>query len=386
MLEILFLLLPLAASYGWYMGRRSMRHQQQKKQRKLNKEYFSGLNFILSNESDKAVDFFIDMLDVDDETIETHLSLGALFRKRGEVDRAIRIHQNLISRPSLAPDQLEMAMAELGKDYMAAGFYDRAEEIFLSLLQQSEDTHEAETQLISIYQTTKDWRKAIKVINHMSRSQRKEYLETQAHYYCQLSEESADPNKKIKYLKLALKQDDKCIRALLELAKVYASKQDFKQSKQYLLAILTADINFIADAIEVTKEVYLAQSDINGYRDYLQQAVEKGAGISAILEIVHLLLQNNELTEAENILLDSLYRKPTMKGFQELMKLYLEQTKDDSSKDNLARLEKLVAQQIAYRPSYRCKVCGFPAHVLYWHCPSCKAWGKITRIKGLDGE
>ncbi|RLV61222.1 lipopolysaccharide assembly protein LapB [Parashewanella curva] len=386
MLEILFLLLPLAASYGWYMGRRSMRHQQQNKQRKLSKEYFSGLNFILSNESDKAVDFFIDMLDVDDETIETHLSLGALFRKRGEVDRAIRIHQNLISRPSLASEQLEMAMSELGKDYMAAGFYDRAEEIFLSLLQQSDDTQEAEAQLISIYQTIKDWRKAIKVINSMNRSSRNEYLERQAHYYCQLSDETDDPAKKIKYLKLAIKQDAKCTRALLELAKVHASRKEYKQSKNYLLSILSADIDFIADALEVTKEVYFAQSDTNGYRDFLQQAIEKGAGVSVNLEVVHLLLQNQSLSEAEQILLDSLYQNPTMKGFQELMKLYLNQTKDDASKDNLARLEKLVSQQIAYRPSYRCKSCGFPAHVLYWHCPSCKSWGKITRIKGIDGE
>lgn len=136
MLEILFLLLPIAAGYGWYMGRRSLRQNQYHQRKKLSRDYFTGLNYLLSNESDKAVDLFISLLDVDDETIDTHMSLGALFRKRGEVDRSIRIHQNLIARPSLTTEQRDAAMMELGKDYMAAGFYDRAEEIFLALIKE----------------------------------------------------------------------------------------------------------------------------------------------------------------------------------------------------------------------------------------------------------
>ncbi|MGL6013226.1 MAG: lipopolysaccharide assembly protein LapB, partial [Shewanella oncorhynchi] len=117
MLEILFLLLPIAAAYGWYMGRRSIRQNQSNQRKQLSRDYFTGLNFLLSNESDKAVDLFISMLDVDDETIDTHLSLGSLFRKRGEVDRSIRIHQNLIARPTLTNEQRDIAMMELGKDY-----------------------------------------------------------------------------------------------------------------------------------------------------------------------------------------------------------------------------------------------------------------------------
>ncbi|MGL5669602.1 MAG: lipopolysaccharide assembly protein LapB, partial [Shewanella sp.] len=152
MLEILFLLLPIAAGYGWYMGRRSIRQNQSNQRKQLSRDYFTGLNFLLSNESDKAVDLFISMLDVDDETIDTHLSLGSLFRKRGEVDRSIRIHQNLIARPTLTNEQRDIAMMELGKDYLAAGFYDRAEEIFLNLVSQDDHSEESETQLIAIYQ------------------------------------------------------------------------------------------------------------------------------------------------------------------------------------------------------------------------------------------
>lgn len=130
----------------------------------MSRDYFTGLNFLLSNESDKAVDLFISMLDVDDDTIDTHLSLGSLFRKRGEVDRSIRIHQNLIARPSLTTEQRDIAMMELGKDYLAAGFYDRAEEIFINLVEQDDHSEEAEDQLIAIYQVTKEWQKHLALL------------------------------------------------------------------------------------------------------------------------------------------------------------------------------------------------------------------------------
>src|SRR5690554_7508198 len=120
MLELLFLLLPVAAAYGWFMGRNSVRQEQRREQEQFSKNYVTGINLLLSEQSDKAIDMFIDMLDVDSETIETHWTLGKLFRRRGEIERAIRIHQNLITRPSLSESQRHQAMLELGKDYLAA--------------------------------------------------------------------------------------------------------------------------------------------------------------------------------------------------------------------------------------------------------------------------
>ena len=109
MLELLFLLLPIAAGYGWYMGRRSVRQDTQQQSNQFSRQYVAGLNYLLSDESDKAVDLFIQLLEVDSETIETHLSLGNLFRQRGEVDRAIKIHQNLVTR-QLTREQRQLAL------------------------------------------------------------------------------------------------------------------------------------------------------------------------------------------------------------------------------------------------------------------------------------
>ncbi len=386
MLEILFLLLPIAAGYGWYMGRRSLRQKQGRSRKQLSRDYFTGLNFLLSNESDKAVDLFISMLDVDDDTIDTHLSLGSLFRKRGEVDRSIRIHQNLIARPSLTTEQRDIAMMELGKDYLAAGFYDRAEEIFLNLVQQEDHSEEAEDQLIAIYQVTKEWHKAINIIKSLKRKRQHSLKNLCAHLYCELANEESDIDLKFKNLNQALKQDNDCGRALLNLAKLYLAQQDIGRSKDMLRRLKLADIELFPEALPIAEQVYHAKSDQQAYRELLHEAIISGAGASVAITLAKHMIEQGDLQDAEQLILDGLYRHPTMKSFQHLMKMQLEQAEDGQAKKSLTMLSELVEQQIKYRPSYRCLECGFPSHTLYWHCPSCKSWGTIKRIRGLDGE
>lgn len=385
MIELLFLLLPIAAGYGWYMGRRSIRQKQNYHKKKISKDYFTGLNFLLSNESDKAVDLFISLLDVDDETIDTHMSLGSLFRKRGEVERAIRIHQNLIARPNIQHEQHEIAMLELGKDYQAAGFFDRAEEIFLNLVHQENHTEEAETFLIDIYQVTKEWAKAIKITEQLSRKRQQVLKPIIAHFYCQLADEETVIKNKIKLFYIALKQNSRCGRALLSLANIYVESGDSKLCRQMLSKLVDAEIELLPDALDIARKAYV-DIDPSKYQEFLTQAIVEGGGASVINELVTLMVNQDELKQAESLLLDTLYRNPTMKGFQQLMQIHILEAEDGSGKQSLTLLEQLVEQQIKYRPCYRCKECGFPSHVLYWHCPSCKSWGTIKRIKGLDGE
>ena len=160
MLELLFLLLPIAAGYGWYMGRRSVRQDTQQQSNQFSRQYVAGLNYLLSDESDKAVDLFIQLLEVDSETIETHLSLGNLFRQRGEVDRAIKIHQNLVAR-ELTREQRQLALQELARDFLAAGLLDRAEALWKELCEDSDFEETALAQLLIIHQQLRDWDKAI---------------------------------------------------------------------------------------------------------------------------------------------------------------------------------------------------------------------------------
>lgn len=386
MLEILFLLLPIAAGYGWYMGRRSVRHKQSSDRKKLSRDYFTGLNFLLSNESDKAVDLFISMLDVDDDTIDTHLSLGSLFRKRGEVDRSIRIHQNLIARPSLGNEQRDIAMMELGKDYQAAGFYDRAEEIFLNLVKQEDHSEVAEEHLIDIYQITKDWQKAINIIKTLKRKRQQCFKHNTAHFYCELADEETESSEQVKLLQSAIKLDSKCGRAILTLARQYLELGELSKCIEMLTKLIDADIDLVPDALSTAKQAFIKKGDQVGYCEYLRLALSEGAGASVAVNLAHNLIEQGEHKEAEKLILDGLYRNPTMKSFQHLMQMHVQQAEEGQAKTSLTMLEKLVEQQIKYRPGYRCSECGFPSHSLYWHCPSCKNWGSVKRIRGLDGE
>ena len=193
MAELLWLLLPIAAAAGWLAASQDAR----KKVRRItgiSSDYFKGLNFLLNEQPDKAIEVFIRMVEVDSDTAETHLALGHLFRRRGEVDRAIRIHQNLIARPKIDPEIKTLAVLELGEDYMKAGLFDRAENLFLELIEMNEHTTIALTQLRDIYQQEKDWEKAISICSRLETVSNKSMHMLIAQYYCELAEESFRKN------------------------------------------------------------------------------------------------------------------------------------------------------------------------------------------------
>lgn len=215
MLELLFLLLPVAAAYGWYMGRRSAQQDKQQEASRLSREYVAGVNFLLSNQQDKAVDLFLDMLKEDSNTVEAHLTLGNLFRSRGEVDRAIRIHQSLMESASLTFDQRLLAVQQLGRDYMAAGLYDRAEEMFNQLIDEQDFKVSALQQLLIIHQATSDWQKAIDVAEKLVKLGKDQQRTEIAHFYCELSLQamgSDDLDRAMALLKKAASADKNCAR------------------------------------------------------------------------------------------------------------------------------------------------------------------------------
>jgi lipopolysaccharide biosynthesis regulator YciM len=389
MLELLFLLLPIAAAYGWYMGQRSVKHDRQEQSHQISRQYMTGLNLLLSDQSDKAVDHFIELLQVDNETIDTHLALGNLFRSRGEVDRAIRIHQNLISRSGLTIDQKNLALQQLAKDYMVSGFLDRAEKIFVQLVDEPEHREAALTQLLAIYQQTSEWYKAIEYATALQKMGKKRVKNSIAHFWCELAMiEKADgnTNKAIQNFKKALAVDPRCARASISLGKLYLEDEDYAKTVSYLESVLEQDKDFISEVLPTLAECYHHLGHEQGLVEFLRASIEKGAGVSAELMLAQ-LVANHEGTEAAQALLTrQLVRSPTMKGFYRLMDYHLANAEEGRAKESLTTLQSLVGEQLKTKPHYRCRKCGFSTHSLYWHCPSCKGWGTIKPIRGLDGE
>ncbi|TBL64461.1 lipopolysaccharide assembly protein LapB [Hafnia paralvei] len=389
MLELLFLLLPVAAAYGWYMGRRSTQQDKQQEASRLSREYVAGVNFLLSNQQDKAVDLFLDMLKEDSNTVEAHLTLGNLFRSRGEVDRAIRIHQALMESASLTFDQRLLAVQQLGRDYMAAGLYDRAEEMFNQLVDEQDFKVSALQQLLIIYQATSDWQKAIDVAEKLVKQGKDQQRIEIAHFYCELSLQamgSDDLERGMALLKKAASADKNCARVSVMLGRIYIAKDEPAKAVEALSQVLDQDKDLVSEVLPMMHDCYQQLNQPEQWVAFLRRCVEENTGAAAELMLAEVLEQNEGIEAAQVYVGRQLQRHPTMRTFYRLMDYHLAEAEEGRAKESLQLLRDMVGEQIRTKPRYRCMKCGFTAHTMYWHCPSCRAWATIKPIRGLDGQ
>ncbi|GAA0198210.1 lipopolysaccharide assembly protein LapB [Kangiella japonica] len=378
-------LLPLAAMSGFIMGRK---HRKGKESESLSSNYIKGLNYLLNEQPDKAVDAFIDLLKVDTDTVETHLALGNLFRKRGEVDRAIRLHQNLIARPQLSSKERNIALYQLGLDYNAVGMYDRSEKLFLELLDDPEHKDESLVQLLNIHQLTRDWDDAAKVAEQLQSSIGVEQSKPIAHFYCELANQKSqegDTKAALINLKKALSINPDSVRASLLQGDILLKQKSYKQAIKSYQRILQQDIAFLPEALPKIAEAYSQSKDRNGYKQFLDKSLEKGAGVSVLVELSKIVQQDKGDKAAAHLIGDFLQERPSLKGLRRLISLHIEHAQD-SAKPSLQLLDDIVAKLIAKKPRYACHNCGFETKSIYWQCPSCKEWSSVKPIKGIEGE
>ena len=389
MLELLFLLLPVAAAYGWYMGRRSAQQSKQDDASRLSRDYVAGVNFLLSNQQDKAVDLFLDMLKEDTGTVEAHLTLGNLFRSRGEVDRAIRIHQSLMESASLTYDQRLLAVQQLGRDYMAAGLYDRAEDMFKQLVDETDFRLGALQQLLQIYQATSDWQSAIEVAERLVKLGKEKHRGEIANFWCELALQQMaanDLDKAMALLKKGAAADRNSARVSIMMGRVWMEKGDYAKAVESLERVIDQDKELVGETLEMLQTCYQQLGKADEWEVFLRRCVEENAGATAELMLAQILEQREGVEAAQNYVTRQLERHPTMRVFHKLMDYLLNEAEEGRAKESLGVLRNMVGEQVRSKPRYRCQKCGFTAHTLYWHCPSCRSWATIKPIRGLDGQ
>lgn len=389
MLELLFLLLPVAAAYGWYMGRRSAQQDKEQESNRLSREYVTGVNFLLSNQQDKAVELFLDMLKDDSNTFEAHLTLGNLFRSRGEVDRAIRIHQALTESASLTFEQRLLAVQQLGRDYMAAGLYDRAEESFNQLVDEEDFRRSALQQLLQIYQATSDWQTAIDVAEKLVKMGKDQLRVDIAHFYCELAllaMGSDDLDKALTLLKKGATADSQCARASIMMGRIYMAQQDYARAVEALRQVLDQDKELVSETLPMLQECYQHLDQPLDWANFLRRCVEENTGATAELMLVDILEREEGAEVAQAYINRQLQRHPTMRVFHRLMDFHLHEAENGRTKENLQGLRDMVGEQIRTKPRYSCRKCGFTSQSLYWQCPSCRTWASVKPIRGLDGQ
>ncbi|ORU90245.1 MAG: hypothetical protein A6F71_04570 [Cycloclasticus sp. symbiont of Poecilosclerida sp. M] len=380
MFEIAVLLLPVAAASGWYLASKS--HKKKANTEGLDHAvYFKGLNFLLNEQPDKAIDVFVDLLEVDDETIEVHLALGGLFRQRGEVEKAIRLHQNLIARPELSQELRVDVLNELGMDYMRAGLLDRAENIFLELEKKASHRANAIRQLLSIFQQEKEWRKAVEYGKKLELLMHKTLPPLMSHMHCEIADEHKKNHQVTQSrgaYSQALKVDSKCIRANVGQADLLIEAKDFKKALKYLLVIKKQDPRFISVFVDKILDCF----------DKLDQPKGKISFLAAMhAEVASDVLAEkyvNELKKQRGEVAAFAFVKDKLKASPSLMYLALYSNlsaeKQAHAHENI--LMEALAKIYALKFNFQCQHCGFNAKELNWNCPSCKQWGTALPVQG----
>lgn len=389
MLELLFLLLPVAAAYGWYMGYRSVQQNKQQEASRLSRDYVAGVNFLLSNQQDKAIELFLTMLKEDSGAIEAHLTLGNLFRSRGEVDRAIRIHQALTESTSLNDEQRLLAVQQLGRDYMAAGFYDRAEDMFRQLVAETDFRAAALEQLLQIYQATSEWQKAVDTAERLVKLGEKEQAIKIAHFYCELALQSLandDQDRAMMLLKRAETADAQNARVSIMLGRLWIAQKDYLKAIKQLQRVAEQDKELVGETLSMLETCYQCLNQPDEWQSYLTHCVEKGCGATVELYLADIIERREGMDTAQIYVNRQLQKHPTMRVFHRLMEFHVHDAEDGRAKESLQTLCNMVAEQIKTKPRYCCNKCGFTAHRLYWNCPSCRNWSTVKPIRGLDGQ
>ncbi|MBR9805580.1 lipopolysaccharide assembly protein LapB [bacterium] len=327
---LLLCLFVIAIAVGFLLGyRRGKRRQQRRSETNVNRAYYRGLNFLLNEQPDRAVDAFVESLAVDDSTLETHLALGKLMRKQGQVDRAIRIHQNLLARPTLDPRHQHQAHLELARDFLKAGLLDRAELLLNEVIGESAELRGiAQRYLLDIYQDESEWQQAITVGTALlgtkyvkSRvDQRLEFQRMVAHFHCELALK-ADGQAAKSWLNKALAADKSCARATMQLAELSLDEGLPKQALKWLKGIPSQDASLFAESLPLMRASYLALDALDGYHNTLLKHLRVHRDPIVRLYLIDSLLSTQQYEEGRVEIEKALADEPILEDVERYLAL-----------------------------------------------------------------
>jgi lipopolysaccharide assembly protein B len=368
------LIIPVCFSLGWIAARVDIK-QLLSESRTLPRGYFKGLNFLLNEQPDKAIDAFIEIVRLDPETIDLHFALGNLFRRRGEIERAIRVHQNLLARPDLPMESQVQAQFELGQDYLKAGLLDRAEETFNQLVDTMYGT-QARRAMLEIYQREKEWVRAIDAAVALQEAGAGGRQKEIAQFYCELAQDELvrmHPDAALSLLEKALAADRTSVRATILTGDVYLAKGDVEGALATWRRVEHQSVPHVALVAQRLMDGYKAvgrpQEGINLLKAYLAEAPSID-----LLEVAYKAeLELNGVEAVNQLVADELRRTPTLLGLDKLLEARLMYARPEVHPE-LSMVKNLVHGYTQKLARYQCSNCGFKARQFYWQCPGCSKW------------
>ena len=361
---------PLFFGLGWMAARIDIK-QIVTESRTLPRSYFKGLNFLLNEQPDKAIEAFIEVVKVDPETVELHFALGSLFRRRGEYDRAIRMHQNLLERADLGPEQKLQAQMELGQDYLKAGILDRAEEVFAKLEKSSLQVA-ARRFLLQIYEQEKDWPRAIDMTKQVETDPR-----ALAQYLCELAASEAAqsrPDAARRHLAQALDENRKCVRASLQLGDLEKAEGAPDQAIEHWMRIESQNPAYLALVAQRLVETYRDAGRAEEGLTLLANYLERYPSLDLLDTVFQQTLEVKGPEQAYAMVRDELKRNPTLLGLDRLLEAQIIAAGSPDKRRDLELVRNLVHGHTRRLARYRCEACNFKARQFHWQCPACGGW------------
>ena len=352
--------------------------------KKINPDYLTGLKYLLNEESDKAINLFSNIIEIDDDTIQTHLALGVLFRRQGKIDKAIKLHENIINKPDLEENYYFQTLNELGENYYAAGIYDKAEEIFLKLKEVKTHKVSSLEKLVKIYEYLCQWEEALKNLEELSKVDNENNLiNSTSHYYCQLSQDSIDDNNLDKaeaYLKKARENNPKSIRQMY-LSSMIAVEKNKLNSALDLYVKMTNE-NPIGHFILLPLLLDRADSE---EREIIENKLIQMVSINPEIEIYFSMLSAMK-PEIKNKTLFKSFRKQIFANsvIKEILNQNHAISSDIIDGNLIENIKSIINKKTMNEYKYNCTQCGYETISHSWQCPTCKSWEKSTPINFME--
>ena len=378
----LLLLLVFALAIGWTLGRRERKHS---------KSYELGLRHLLNEQQDEAVETLVEALKVDQDNIDTHLALGGLLRRRGELEKAVFVHENVLKHARLDQRTRHEVEIELARNYLQAGLLDRAEDMSVKLALENPQYRKDSLQVtLQVYEQERDWLRCIETAKDMTGGLHEARLESAiSHYYCELAEEQIE-GKAFDAARAsvveAIGHASNNPRTSLILGRLNLELGKTKEAILTLERILDQDPMCVGESLPLLRRAYdEAGESLGHYEAYLKSCIERGPSVSVVLELVGLIKTNEGALAVSRFMADHLRINPTVRGLIHLIDLHLSAAEGEAS-EYLQLLKDFAEALVQDKPSHRCRECGFEGKRMRWHCPSCRNWASIEPIFGLEGE
>jgi len=387
MLNLLWLLLPVAAAGGWFAAKRSTQRSTDELWN-YSSDFHEGLNELLNEPKELPADLFDNISNIDKDTADTHIALGNLYRRRGDVNRAIRLHESLIDKTELSSEVHAAAMIELAQDYDSAGLLDRSEETLRKLIDQGQRLPDAYANMLQLHERERDWGLAIEVAAEVEKVTSEDQSRLIGHYYCELAQEAKESGYKEEAMGLlgsALERHSQCARAHKMLAEIARSDGENTLAIKHYAEVEKTRPALMPDIIDDWFAALESSDDKTALREFVEYIKDRKNAYSVVRTTRGIIEKLDGMDSADRFFKDQILQRPSLKGLRDWAQDQVAISKP-GEREKVQIICALLDKVVEDKPGYRCGRCGFLGNMLHWRCPGCNNWDSVQPIIGVEGE